>query len=170
MIAMAEQGYMHGSARRRSKAASHACFLSAHVLPNTYILVRDDFDALNVTRGLEYLLQNLFRNPRVQPTNIKCSFVRLRRRTSHAARADWRSDAAVTTGESLDSILQIGMDGAIVLRDADGKLRRHSLRWWHLRLRAILESRLRSGARHRRLRQRSGRCCQTVCHFAGDEK
>lgn len=86
---------------------------------STHILVRDNLDVLHVSGGLKDLLENIFRNARVQASNVQRSFVGFRSRSADAP------SAAGGRQDTLDG----GGNRAVVLRDVDVEIR--GRRRWH---------------------------------------
>ncbi len=63
---------------------------------STYILVRNDFDILDMTGGFEDLSKDILCNPRIKTSYIQSAFVRFGSRTSSKATGTARrQDASI---------------------------------------------------------------------------
>lgn len=87
----------------------------------TCILVRNDFDALDMASRLEDLPQHIFGDARVQASHIQGPFVRLRSgatRDVTGTATGWRHDIGAHGGADCSG------NGVVVLGDDDGRKRR----------------------------------------------
>jgi len=85
----------------------------------TYVLVRNDFDILNMAGGLENLPEHILCNTWIKPSDIQRALVRFWGSTTHeAASAAWRHHP--TRHWRCDG----SRDRVRVLRDDDGRQRR----------------------------------------------
>jgi hypothetical protein len=82
----------------------------------TYVLVRDDLDILNMTRGLKNLTQNFLGHSLVQSANVEGALVRLRGGATEATCAGGRHDTSLVrrSGRGDSSRDRVG-----VLRDME---------------------------------------------------
>jgi hypothetical protein len=99
---------------------------------STYILVRNDFDILDMTGCLKNLTEDIFGDSWVQTANVQCALVWLRGCTScEASLAIWRHHAPILAHWRGDR----GRDRVGILWDDD---RWESWRWHVLAILAIL--------------------------------
>jgi hypothetical protein len=81
----------------------------------TYVLIRDDLNTLNVSSGLEDLLEDFLGDSRIQTTNVKSSLVGLGSGTARTAGAARRVQAIAVVVHGISH--GVGLDGA--LRDVE---------------------------------------------------
>jgi len=81
----------------------------------TYVLVRDDLNTLNVSGGLEDLLEHFLGDSRVQTTNVESSLVGLRSGTARTTGTARRVQAVAIVVHSISH--SVGLHGA--LRDVE---------------------------------------------------
>ena len=81
----------------------------------TYVLVRDDLNTLNVSGGLEDLLEHFLGDSRVQTTNVESSLVGLRSGTARTAGTARRVQTIAIVVHSIGH--GVGLHGA--LRDVE---------------------------------------------------
>ncbi len=83
-------------------------FLSG--VAQTYILIGDDFDILDMAGSLKDLAQNILGNPLVEATDVQGSLVRLGSRSSEIISAGWRHHAAIFTADCSRDGVVVGGD------------------------------------------------------------
>lgn len=81
----------------------------------THVLIRDDLNTLNVSSGLEDLLEHFFGDSRVKTTDVQSSLVGLRSSTARTASATRRVQTIAVVVHSISH--GVGLDGA--LRDVE---------------------------------------------------
>lgn len=84
---------------------------------STYILVRNDFDVLDVSSGFEDLSKHIFRNSWIQTSNIQCALIWLWSSTSNKASCTIRGHHPILSHGRAYS----GRDRIGVLRNNDGR-------------------------------------------------
>lgn len=77
----------------------------------TYVLIRDDLNTLNVSGGLEDLLEHFLCDSGVQTTNVESSLVWLRGGTARATGATRRVQAIAVVVHGISH--GVGLDGAL---------------------------------------------------------
>ena len=81
----------------------------------THVLIRDDLNTLNVSSGLEDLLEHLLGDSGVKTTDVESSLVWLRSSTARAAGAARRVQTVAVVVHGISH--GVGLDGA--LRDVE---------------------------------------------------
>jgi hypothetical protein len=98
---------------------------------STYILIRNDFDVLDMPRSFKDLPENILRDPRVQSPNIQRTLVRFWRGSADKPTSTSRRHNSATTRHGRGDSCR---DRVGVLRNDHGSKRR----WRHMRRVALV--------------------------------